>query len=378
MSHPPLRIAVLCDAPSEGWKAMDLVGEMLAREWSNTPADVHPTRVAVDLPRLARLVTASRTALNVDRLAGRFVSYPFQAWRFRGAHDRFHVVDHSYAQLVHVLPRSRTGVYCHDLDAFRCLFDAERHPRPAWFRRLASVVLRGMRAASVVFHSTMVVRREIERHSLLPAERLVRAPYGVSHEFDAIGRGDDGAVEALGPVAGRPFLLHVGSSLARKRLDVLFEAFARLRPRYPELRLVQQGADFDAEQRAHVERLRLGDALFQPASKHLERRTLAGLYRRAAVVLVTSESEGFGLPVIEALACGAIVVASDIPVLREVGGDATLYAPVGQPEAWAERVHELMSGRVPPPTKEMRLKQAGTFTWSEHARIILDAYRSLA
>src|SRR5204863_273063 len=58
--------------------------------------------------------------------------------------------------------------------------------------------------------------------------------------------------------------------------------------------------------------------------------TLAALYRRAAIVLQPSEREGFGLPLIEAMACGTPVVASDLAALREVGGDAVRYCPVGE------------------------------------------------
>ena len=59
----------------------------------------------------------------------------------------------------------------------------------------------------------------------------------------------------------------------------------------------------------------------------LDRATLAAVYRRSALVLLPSEREGFGLPVLEALACGTPVVASDIDALREVGGDAVRYCP---------------------------------------------------
>jgi glycosyltransferase involved in cell wall biosynthesis len=68
----------------------------------------------------------------------------------------------------------------------------------------------------------------------------------------------------------------------------------------------------------------------------LTRLEVADWYRRSDVVLITSEAEGFGLPVIEALACGASVVASDIPVLRETGGGFVKYAPVGDSEGFAK------------------------------------------
>ena len=183
------------------------------------------------------------------------------------------------------------------------------------------------RSAAVVFHSTREVGRALEGHGLVPRSRLVQAPYGVAPEFNATPDAADGTDGVLSHLRGRPFLLHVGSGIPRKRLDVLFEVFARLRTNHPDLCLVQQGASLTAAQRALVERLGIGDALLQP--RKLARVTLAGLYRRASLVLVTSDYEGFGFPVIEALACGAIVLASDIPVLKEVGEDAALYAPVG-------------------------------------------------
>lgn len=93
---------------------------------------------------------------------------------------------------------------------------------------------------------------------------------------------------------------------------------------------------------------------------------------------MTSEAEGFGFPVIEALACGAVVVASDIPLLREVGADAVVYAPMRDDDAWVELVDSLLAGVVAAPPLERRLAQAARYTWHNHARTILDAYKNLA
>jgi glycosyltransferase involved in cell wall biosynthesis len=94
-------------------------------------------------------------------------------------------------------------------------------------------------------------------------------------------------------------------------------------------------------------------------------------------VLVTSEAEGFGLPVIEALACGAPVVASDLPVLREVGGDAVTYAPVGNLGAWTEAVHRVLASAEPDTGRSQRVARGRGYSWTNHARIILDTYRRL-
>ena len=95
-------------------------------------------------------------------------------------------------------------------------------------------------------------------------------------------------------------------------------------------------------------------------------------------MLVPSAMEGFGLPVLEALACGAAVVASDLATLREVGGEAVVYCPVADVPAWTETVCRLLGDPGRAPDRAARLDRAGRFSWANHARIILDAYRRLA
>ena len=77
----------------------------------------------------------------------------------------------------------------------------------------------------------------------------------------------------------------------------------------------------------------------------LSRRTLAAVYRRAALVLLTSEREGFGLTVLEALASGTPAVASDVRALREIGGDAVSYCAIENVALWVDRVASLLDER---------------------------------
>src|SRR5205807_5412854 len=157
-----------------------------------------------------------RAAFNADRLLNRHFVYPAWLHRRRYDFDAFHVVDHSYAQLVHALPPDRTGVYLHDLDAFRSLLEREREPRPRWFRLMQRRVLTGLQKAALVFYSTQAVREQVQRHGLLDSARLVHAPYGVCAEFTPDG--PDSGPSLPAEIDGRPFLLHVGSCNPRKRI----------------------------------------------------------------------------------------------------------------------------------------------------------------
>jgi hypothetical protein len=178
---------------------MDLCAEMLlAHLGSGSDDSLRPERICPTFRRrFTRLPIfgGRRSAFNADRLFNRHCDFPshlrrIQASSPRREFDAFHVVDHSYAQLVHALPADRTGVYLHDLDAFRSLLEPNREPRPRWFRLMMRRVLTGLQKAALVFYSTAAVRSQVELHGLLDPTRLVHAPYGVCPEFtpDELGR----------------------------------------------------------------------------------------------------------------------------------------------------------------------------------------------
>jgi glycosyltransferase involved in cell wall biosynthesis len=372
------RLAVVCDYPEEGWPSMDLVSEMLLQEVAAGRAgSVEAERVCPRFRRRAtRLPGLGRRWLSVsaDRLLNRYWDYPRYLQRRVRDFDLFHLCDHSYAQLVQVLPAAQTGVFCHDLDAFRCLLEPRLDPRPRWFRALARRALLGLQQAAVVFYTTQVVKSELVRYGLVDPQRLVHAPCGVAPEFaPATSEDSTGAEPAF--ISDRPFLLHVGSCIPRKRVDVLLEIFARLRSRVPDLQLVQIGGEWTPAQRQQLSHYRLEAAVTQ--ARGLTREQLARWYRRAAFVLQPSEAEGFGIPVLEALACGAVVVASDLPALREVGGSAVVYCPVGDVPAWEETLCHLFTHPEAAPSRDGRLRQAACYSWEKHARTIISAYKRL-
>lgn len=370
---PGSRLAVVCDLAEENWPSMDLVADKLVEELAVTGSglQVDPIR-PVFRPRASRIPGGGSLGANADRLIHRMRDYPRYLRRRAPEFDLFHIADHSYAHLVHELPAGRAGVFCHDLDTFRCLLDAAADPRPFWFRRMTRRIMSGLQQAAVVFYTTDTIRAQIEKYGLIDRERLVQAPYGVADEFTPVEIASPALPAAI---ADGPFLLHVGSCIPRKRTDVLLAIMARLRQEFPDLRLLQVGGEFSESHRAQMARHSLNDVVIQlPRQDH---QTIAALYRRAALVVMPSEAEGFGIPVIEGLACGAVVVASDIPVFREVGGEVLVYCTVGEVDAWAERIRELLHRPEAAPSLESRLTRAGRFTWANHARIIGEAYEAI-
>jgi glycosyltransferase involved in cell wall biosynthesis len=373
------RLALLSDYREEGWPSMDLCAEMLGDRLRADYADQltivesrppFTTRIQ-RVPRLGRC----RAAFNGDRLLNRLWDYPRHARRLTDMAELFHIVDHSYAHLVHSLPTDRTGVYCHDLDTFRCVLDPASEPRPRWFRAMVRRILDGLRRAAAVFHSTATVRDAIVQHRLVDPCRLVHAPLGYAPEFRVENVLDARADAIHRRIGGAPYVLHVGSCIPRKRVDLLLILFGRLRARIAELRLVKVGGEWTGEQRAFLAQHVPPDTVIHDTG--ISRATLANLYRHARLVLMPSAAEGFGLPVLEALACGAVVLASDLPVFREVGGDAVNYAPVGDADAWTDAALTLLRDPSRTGIAWRRVAQAEGFSWRRHAEIVADAYLEL-
>ncbi len=107
---------------------------------------------------------------------------------------------------------------------------------------------------------------------------------------------------------------------------------------------------------------------------------LAALREGARAVLVPSRKEGFGLPVLEALSAGVPVLASDTPALREVGGAAATYLPLGDAAAWGRAISQAAAapaGERAEQAQAGRIRAAG-FSWERTARATLAAYREVA
>jgi glycosyltransferase involved in cell wall biosynthesis len=378
---PRLRVAIVADYPEEGWPSMDLMAELVPSSLARRHGDeVEATRVCPPYRhRLGRLPgrRLAGVARNADRVLNRFVDYPRHLGRLarREPFDVYHIIDHSYAQLALAVPPGRAIVTCHDLDAFRCLIRPDLEPRPAWFRALARRALRGLRAAAAVPCVSEATRSALLEHRLVPPERLTVNYQGVAPEFsDAPDPEADAEVARLIGPPGSPELLHVGTTIPRKRIDVLLDAFAGIRRARPGATLIKAGGRLTPEQADRARALGVADAIRQMPFFE-GRRPLAALYRRAALVLQPSEAEGFGLPLAEAMACAAPLLVSDLPVLREVAGDVATYSPVGDVAAWVNTALTRLDGD---PRRGAGVARSASFRWEAHADRLVDLYREVA
>ena len=173
----------------------------------------------------------------------------------------------------------------------------------------------------------------------------------------------------------RPYILFVGTLEPRKNVPLLLEAFALLR-KHVDAQLLLVGARgwldepiFQAHARSGV-----GDAARFLGT--LGEADLAVLYSHAGVFVLPSVYEGFGLPVLEAMACGAPVVCSNAGPLPEVAGDAAVLLPPEDPALWATAIHEVLID----PARAANLRQRGfararEFSWARAAHATREVYR---
>lgn len=372
----PVRVGVVCDLREEGWLSMDLVADMLLDVLPRV-ADGHvdATRLRPAMVRRWTRVPLLRQAARADlgdRLMSRLWDYPRWLARRAADYDVFHIVDQSYAHLVRVLPGERTIVTCHDLDAIQpALADPRSRLTPG--RLLADRILGGLTRAAHVACVSQATRAQLLATGKVRPER-------VSVVYEGVHPACSAASHAPGVPSStdHPEILHVGSTIPRKRIDVLLEIFAGVRRQFPGARLIRVGGTMTSGHRALAGKLGIAGAVTE--MPFLEREDLTALYQRASVVVLPSDREGFGLPVAEAMACGAPVVASAIPALQEIGGSAAVYCPPGDVPAWTAAIAMLLREQQNDPQARTARQQhaianAARFNWATYAAEMVQLYQ---
>jgi glycosyltransferase involved in cell wall biosynthesis len=186
----------------------------------------------------------------------------------------------------------------------------------------------GLQRAKRIIAVSEWTKRDLVERAGVPAERISVVHHGIDTDlFGPVGDGDALGVAECGLPPGTRYVLYVGSLHPRKRVTTLVRALAVARGVCPDLQLVLAGAPRIGSESATsleiwnvVGRLGLSEAVH--ATSHVSDDTLARLYRRAVVTVLPSAYEGFGFPVVEAMACGCPVIAADATCLPEIVGAA--------------------------------------------------------
>ncbi len=308
------------------------------------------------------------------RFAGRLPAltcYPLQVARRKRTGSVKHVCSHIQAHLLHYLDLKPCVVTCHDIYPFR------RKGYPLIDRGMVETGVRGMLKAGRLIASSEFTKWEILARTSYPEERIDVIHLGVDgRRFRPL---DEAAVATPWPFPEwKRVILYVGSEQPRKNLAVLLRAISLAARECKDVLFVKVGRPQWKGAREELERnireLNLeGLVLFRD---YVPEDELPLLYNRADVFVFPSLYEGFGLPPLEAMACGCPVVAANSSSLPEVVGDAgILVAPEDEEEMAAAICRVLGDEELHAELSRRGLQRASLFTWEETARKTLGTYR---
>ena len=300
--------------------------------------EVEKKLVTLPAAHAFRVAWSKSGRLPLERLLGRFDVFHFSDWMY---------------------PPQRAGVRTttiHDLVPLH--FPELVHPRT---RRLHGAKYRNAVATcNLVFTNSRFTASDVAEHLRMPAERIRVAYPGIDARFTPDGiRADLGA----------PYLLTVSTLDPRKNIDVVFNAFERLRQKLPELLLAVAGGVAPG---SPAPTSRPGVRLLG----FVDEQRLAELYRGASAFVYASRFEGFGMPIVEALASGTATVASSHPSLDEAAGEAAFRADPENPEAVAAAVKAALH-RHTAERRDEGLAHARQFTWAACGEAVLRGYESV-
>lgn len=296
---------------------------------------------------------------------------PLAVQRFTGKLDLFHSPDFVLPPVAGKIP---TLLTVHDLSFVHF---PEVYPE-VLVNYLNKVVPWSVGRATHILADSKATKQDLMEIWQVPAEKVSVLYSGVSEAFGKVeDKGQITAVLRKYNLPQTPYLLSVGTVQPRKNYQMLIQAFTPIAAKFPHNLYIAGGKGWlydemmaEVEKQGLVERVRfigfVADA------------DLPTLYSAAALYLFPSIYEGFGLPMLEAMACGLPVIASDVSSLPEVGGETAVLLPPHDPTRWTREIDALL--RDSARQKKMRAagyQQVQKFTWQKSATHLLAIYEQL-
>jgi glycosyltransferase involved in cell wall biosynthesis len=226
-------------------------------------------------------------------------------------------------------------------------------------------------AADAVLCISDGTRRDVEEFYQVNSGRLHVVHLACSDFFRPLAKGDLAQAGGSRP----PFFLYVGSRAHYKNFRGLLDAYSKWRGR-AAMRLVVVGQPWTSEEGRRLSELGISGQV--ELLTDVRDEALCTLYNQAAAFIYPSLYEGFGIPLLEAMACGCPVVASRIPTTEEVAGDCCIYFELDRPDSMIDAFDKALSEGRGGAMARAGLEHAGRFSWEKTAQGTLDVYRSLS
>lgn len=298
------------------------------------------------------------------RYFSQYITYQRAVSRIQA--DVHHIIDHSYAHLLHSLPAQQTVITFHD---------AIWMEKPAGFGRqwIRNRNLSALRKAGALIFDSRSSRNALLKRLNYPDDRIFLIYPGLDPLFFEKTSGDPFA--ALGIKPGL-YILHVGHTGAYKNIPALFHVLAALRKKGLDVKLLKTGTPFTAAQNQLADDLNMTSH-----TVHLglvNRTQMPLIYRAAQCLLFPSLNEGFGFPVLEAMASGTPVISSHRGSLPELATRPEMLFAPNDYYGMSRRIAEIIEDKQ---LRENLIEEGRThvrkFQWQETAKKILTVYQKI-
>ncbi|WP_242036864.1 glycosyltransferase family 1 protein [Leptolyngbya sp. FACHB-321] len=294
--------------------------------------------------------------------------------------DLFHIIDHSDGHLAYWLQGAHKPIVvtCHDLINF---LQPENISDQAKLPLLSAAVwkyaVKGIRHADHIVTVSAHTAKDVIRLMTVEAERLTVAPNAVEALFQPLPPSEFAWVRQQQQISSETTcLLNVGSNHPRKNVAAVLSALNTLKDQGVSVHLFKTGADFTAEQKTFIQSHNLKS--FVTYLGKPDKTALIQIYNAADILVAPSLYEGFGMTILEAMACGTPVVTSNVTSLPEVAGDAAIVVAPNDIAAIVQAVDQLREDdNLRHLLIEKGLVRVKSFTWEKTSELIADIYEQL-
>jgi len=312
--------------------------------------------------------------LGVTQLATQRYMSTRDAFRFarvvRNETDIVHIPNQNFTRFT-LFRRNPYIVTVHDLVRFYIRFDPETVRERIWLK--LDVI--GVKRATHIIAVSQHTKNDLIKYMKIPESRITVIYNGLDR---SIYKPYDVKLRLL----DKPYILYVGSERPRKNLGRLFEAFAILKRDFPDLKLLKVGPvgrydTYRIDSERKLTRLRITrDVAFVD---YVSEQDLVSYYSSAELLAYPSLYEGFGLPPLEAMACGCPVVASNASSIPEVVGEAGILVDPYNVQALAEAMKQVLTdSRLKQAMVKKGFEQSKKFSWEKAAEQTRQVYEKVA
>ncbi len=319
-----------------------------------------------------------RSGTGLRKYYERLWRHPYAVKRLDG--DIFHIIDHSNAHVAYWLRKKKCKVVitCHDLVQFvypEILNDQASFP--AFSMASWKYSVQGMKYADHIIAVSSNTAQDIIQMLPIPLERITIVPNGVESYFRPLPENEVQAVRKRYEESPEVFcLLNVGSNHQRKNIPTILKALVMIRDRGIPVKFWKVGSEFTTEQKWFIQSHHLESMITFINSP--DKISLLEIYNAADVLLAPSLYEGFGLTILEAMACGTPVISANVSALPEVAGDAAILVDPLDVEAIANAVCALHNDPILRQNyADKGLKKAKGFSWVKSTTQVAKIYEAL-